>query len=85
MQEMYEGEQEEYTCYEYDFNEFYSEDKTLEEVEDDPEKYLEYNPITPEDVKKEDASRIAKIINDQAEQIKMLTDCVLEVSELVYA
>ena len=69
----------EQTVYEYDFNQFREDQKKISEetVRASPEKYMEYIP-------KEEKSTEQKFA-EQAEQIEMLKDCLLEMSELVYA
>ena len=65
--------------YEYDFNQFREDQKKISEetVRASPEKYLKYIP-------KEEKSTEQKFA-EQAEQIEMLKDCLLEMSEQVYA
>lgn len=69
----------EHTMYEYDFNQFREDQKKISEetVRASPEKYLKYIP-------KEEKSTEQKFA-EQAEQIEMLKDCLLEMSEQVYA
>lgn len=69
----------EQAVYEYDFNQFRERQEKISEetVRASPEKYLEYIP-------KEEKSTEQKFA-EQAEQIEMLKDCLLEMSELVYA
>lgn len=69
----------EQTVYEYDFNQFREDQKKISEetVRASPEKYLKYIP-------KEEKSTEQKFA-EQAEQIEMLKDCLLEMSEQVYA
>ena len=66
----------EQTVFEYDFNQFREKQEKISEknVRASPEKYLEYIP-------KEEKSTEQKF----AEQIEMLKDCLLEMSEQVYA
>lgn len=69
----------EQTVFEYDFNQFREKQEKISEktVRASPEKYLEYIP-------KEEKSTEQKFA-EQAEQIEMLKDCLLEMSEQVYA
>lgn len=69
----------EQTVFEYDFNQFRERQEKISEetVRASPEKYLKYIP-------KEEKSTEQKIA-EQAEQIEMLKDCLLEMSEQVYA
>jgi hypothetical protein len=67
------------TYWEYDFNQFREKDTSLNKdaVEAHPEKYLTYEP------KKEQT--LEEQVRSQEETIKMLTECLLEMSEAVYA
>ena len=69
----------EQTVFEYDFNQFRERQEKISEetVRASPEKYLKYIP-------KEEKS-IEQKFAEQAEQIEMLKDCLLEMSEQVYA
>ena len=64
--------------WEYDFNQFRerADNITREDVEGNPEKYLDYTPSQPKSLEEQ--------VQEQAETISMLTECLLEVSELVY-
>jgi len=67
--------------FEYDFNQFRDQMKNIsrQDVEFDPEKYLDYEPKKP--LSTED---LEAITNNQQGQIDMLAECILEMSELVY-
>lgn len=66
------------TYWEYDFHQFRerADNITREDVEGNPEKYLDYTPSQPKSLEEQ--------AQEQAETISMLTECLLEVSELVY-
>lgn len=65
-------------CIEYDYNEFIDDGAVdLTDVMARPEKYLEYVPQQPK--------TLEETVSEQNETIKMLTECLLEVSEMVYA
>lgn len=81
-QQMLEGEQSittPDTFWEYDFHQFREkvENMNREAVEKNPEKYLEYEP--------QKEKTLEQKIQEQEETIKMLTSCLLEMSEAVYA
>lgn len=67
------------TYWEYDFHQFrekaenISQDKVLSK----PENYLDYEPV-PE-------KTLEQTVAEQNEQIRMLTECLMEMSEAVYA
>ena len=69
---------EPYSFYEYDYHEFCekAENLNIDDIKKHPEKYLDYEP------KREltEAERIKSL----EEQNQMLTDCVLEMSMLLY-
>lgn len=67
------------TYWEYDFNQIREKAENINQadVEAHPEKYLDYTP--------QKEKNLEEIVQEQAEQIQMLTDCLLEVSETVYA
>lgn len=67
------------TFWEYDFHQFREKVENInrETVEKNPEKYLEY------ELQKE--KTLEQKIQEQEETIKMLTSCLLEMSEAVYA
>ena len=69
----------EQTVYEYDFNQFRENPEKISEetVRASPEKYLKYIPEKEKSTEQKFA--------EQAEQIEMLKDCLLEMSEQVYA
>lgn len=69
----------EQTMYEYDFNQFREKQEKVSEeaVRASPEKYLKYIPVTEKSTE--------QILAEQSEQIEMLKDCLLEMSEQVYA
>lgn len=69
----------EQTVYEYDFNQFREDQKKISEetVRASPEKYLKYIPATEKSTE--------QLLAEQSEQIEMLKDCLLEMSEQVYA
>jgi hypothetical protein len=69
----------EQTVLEYDFNQFRERQEKISEetVRASPEKYLKYIP--------EEEKSTEQKIAEQAEQIEMLKDCLLEMSEQVYA
>lgn len=69
----------EQTVYEYDFNQFREDQKKISEetVRASPGKYLKYIPATEKSTE--------QLLTEQSEQIEMLKDCLLEMSEQVYA
>ena len=69
----------EQTVFEYDFNQFREKQEKISEetVRASPEKYLKYIPEKEKSTEQKFA--------EQAEQIEMLKDCLLEMSEQVYA
>lgn len=69
----------EQTVYEYDFNQFREDQKKISEetVRASPGKYLKYIPATEKSTE--------QLLAEQSEQIEMLKDCLLEMSEQVYA
>lgn len=77
--ETYPDTETEQTVFEYDFNQFREKQEKISEetVRASPEKYLKY--ITEKE--KSTEQKFA----EQAEQIEMLKDCLLEMSEQVYA
>lgn len=72
-------EETEQTMYEYDFNQFREKQEKVSEeaVRASPEKYLEYIPATEKSTE--------QLLEEQSKQIEMLKDCLLEMSEQVYA
>ncbi len=69
----------EQTVFEYDFNQFREDQKKISEetVRASPGKYLKYIPATEKSTE--------QLLAEQSEQIEMLKDCLLEMSEQVYA
>ena len=67
------------TFWEYDFHQFRekAENVNREAVEKNPEKYLEYEP--------QKEKTLEQKVQEQEETIRMLTSCLLEMSEAVYA
>lgn len=67
------------TYWEYDFHQFREKAKNIsqEKVLSTPEKYLGYEPV-PE-------KTLQQTVAEQEEQIRMLTECLMEMSEAVYA
>lgn len=67
------------TFWEYDFHQFREKAESIsqEAVEKNPEKYLKYQP-QPE-------KTLEEKLQEQDENIRMLTECLLEMSEAVYA
>lgn len=77
--EMYDqdGERQLTEYYEYDYNEFtLPVTADLENVRENPEKYLNYT----EEEEETDAQKIER----QSRRIDELTECLLEMSEVVY-
>ena len=77
--EMYDqdGERQLTEYYEYDYNEFtLPVTADLENVRENPEKYLNYS----EEEEETDAQKIER----QSRRIDELTECLLEMSEVVY-
>lgn len=72
-----------HTVYYYDYAEFCEkkENLDLEDLKAHPEKYLDYVPKVTEDPK---PKTLEEQIQDLKDQNDMLTQCVLEMSELVY-
>lgn len=64
--------------WEYDFNQFRdsTDNITREGVESNPERYLDYTPSQPKSLEEQ--------VQEQAETIQILTECLLEMSETVY-
>lgn len=67
------------TFWEYDFHQFREKVENInrESVEKNPEKYLEYEP--------QKEKTLEQKVHEQEKTIKMLTSCLLEMSEAVYA
>lgn len=67
------------TYWEYDFNQFREKNTSLNKdaVEAHPEKYLNYTPVQEQ--------TLADKVAEQEKTIQMLTECLLEMSETVYA
>ena len=65
------------THYEYDYNEIVSDQLDLDDVREHPERYIAYAA--------EEEKPLVETVKEQAEQIQMLTECLLEVSETIYA
>lgn len=67
------------TFWEYDFYQFRerAENVKREAVEKNPEKYLEYEPQKEKTLEQE--------VKEQRETINLLKDCLLEMSEDIYA
>lgn len=67
------------TYWEYDFHQFREKAENLsrETVEANPETYLDYEP--------EKKKSLEETVQEQATTIQMLTECLLEVSEMIYA
>lgn len=65
--------------WEYDFHQFREKADNInqENVEKNPEKYLDYEPQKEKTLEEQ--------LQEQAENIRMLTECLLEMSEMVYA
>ena len=74
-----ENGQEPQACWECDYAEIVCEKDQidLDDVQENPEKYLDWEPP----VKKTSEEEIA----DLKEKNRMLTECLIEMSELVYA
>ena len=70
------------TMYEYDCKQMWAKEGELdkETVRASPEEYLEYIPQK----EKSETELLQEKIDAQQEQIQMLTECLLEVSEVVY-
>ncbi len=64
--------------WEYDFNQFRTSDEKLTQaaVERNPAKYLNYTTKAKK--------TLEEMVQEQAEEIKMLKDCMIEMSEAVY-
>lgn len=73
--EEFDGSQTEY--YEYDYNEFSGESLNIEDIRAHPEKYINYTP--------EPSKSLEDTISEQKHEIELLKDCLLEMSEDVYA
>lgn len=67
------------TYWEYDFHQFREKAENISQaaVEKNPEKYLEYQPLQEKTLEQK--------LQEQDENIRMLTECLLEMSEAVYA
>lgn len=67
------------TYWEYDFHQFREKAENIDQttVESNPEKYLDYVPVTEKTIEE----RLA----EQEANNRMLTECLLEMSETVYA
>ena len=67
------------TMWEYDFHQFREKAENLsrETVAANPEMYLDYEP--------EKKKSLEETVQEQATTIQMLTECLLEVSEMIYA
>ena len=67
------------TFWEYDFHQFRESTENIDQsdVESYPETYLDYTPVKSKSLEEQ--------VQEQSETISMLMDCLLEVSELVYA
>ena len=63
--------------YVYDYNEIISPDIDIEDVKENPGKYLDYKP--------QKEKTLEQKVQEQEETIRMLTSCLLEMSETVYA
>ena len=72
------ADEEAYTQYEYDMNEFRENAATVTEemVKENPMKYLDYEPEKPKSILEE--------IDNLKQENNMLKECLLEMSELVY-
>lgn len=70
------------TMYEYTCKQMWVKEGELDEetVRTSPEEYLEYIPQK----EKSETELLQEKIDAQQEQIQMLTECLLEVSEVVY-
>lgn len=70
------------TMYEYTCKQMWVKEGELDEetVRASPEEYLEYIPQK----EKSETELLQEKIDAQQEQIQMLTECLLEVSEVVY-
>jgi len=66
------------TYWEYDFHQFREKAESISQaaVEKNPEKYLEYQPLQEKTLEQK--------LQEQDENIRMLTECLLEMSEAVY-
>ena len=66
------------TYWEYDFRQFREKAENISRaaVEKNPEKYLEYQPLQEKTLEQK--------LQEQDENIRMLTECLLEMSEAVY-
>lgn len=73
--EEFDGNQTEY--FEYDYNEFCGESLNIEDVRAHPEKYIDYIPATEKSLE--------EMIAAQKKEIELLKDCLLEISEDIYA
>ena len=68
----------EHTYYQYDFNSFTvltSEDQLIKDIEDNPEKYIEYKP---------DDRTLPQKVNDFELSINDLEQCIMDMSEVIY-
>ena len=72
------------TVYEYDCNEFVTSADRLPDIEQKPKKYLDYVPETKKSTEQLLTEK-SEQITAQAKQIEMLKECLLEMSEQVYA
>lgn len=74
----YDSQAEPYSCFEYDYNEIRCglDDIDIQDVTSNPTKYLNWQP--PKELTLEE--EVSKL----KEENQMLTDCVLEMSMLVY-
>lgn len=67
------------TYWEYDFHQFREKAENINQtaVEEDPEKYMSYQPLQEKTLEQR--------VREQDETIRMLTERLLEMSETVYA
>lgn len=71
-----------YTAYEYDYNEFVTDEATAALVKENPEAYLDYVPLSM----KTEAERIADAeqdVSNLSENISVLMDAIAELAAMI--
>ena len=78
-EEKQKAEKEPDTYWEYDFHQFREKAENINQtaVKENPEKYMGYQPLQEKTLEQR--------VREQDETIRMLTECLLEMSETVYA
>ena len=78
VETLYDFNEKPYRCLEYDVNEFkeLKSNIDIEDVKSNPMKYFDYEPLAEKTTE--------ELIQELKDENQMLTDCILELSTLIY-